>query len=158
MASPQPAGNPAPERRDYRKEVTESIIQMLEQGVAPWQKPWDAATVGNLAVPFNPTSNNPYRGGNAIYLMASAIRKGFDDPRWMTYKPAAANDWQVRGGEKGTQIEFWEKRSEGKDGQKRTENETPQQHRKHSEQRRSPRRCNPSGPRSGEQNRETLPA
>jgi antirestriction protein ArdC len=116
MASPQPAGNPAPERRDFRKEVTESIIQMLEQGVAPWQKPWDAATVGNLAVPFNPTSNNPYRGGNAIYLMASAIRKGFDDPRWMTYKQAAANDWQVRGGEKGTQIEFWEKRAEGKDG------------------------------------------
>ena len=106
MASSQPAGNLVPERRDYRKEVTESIIQMLEQGVAPWQKPWDAATVGNLAVPFNPTSNNPYRGGNAIYLMASAILKGFDDPRWMTYKQAAANDWQVRGGEKGTQIEF----------------------------------------------------
>jgi antirestriction protein ArdC len=116
MASPQPAGNPVPERRDFRKEVTESIIRMLEQGVAPWQKPWDAATVGNLAVPFNPTSNNPYRGGNAICLMASAIRKGFDDPRWMTYKQAAANDWQVRGGEKGTQIEFWEKRAEGKDG------------------------------------------
>jgi antirestriction protein ArdC len=116
MASPQFATNQIPERRDYRKEVTESIIQMLEQGVAPWQKPWDAATVGNLAVPFNPTSNNPYRGGNAIYLMASAIRKGYDDPRWMTYKQATANDWQIRGGEKGTQIEFWEKRTEGKDG------------------------------------------
>jgi antirestriction protein ArdC len=116
MAIPKPAGNQSPERRDFRKEVTESIIQMLEQGVAPWQKPWDAATVGNLAVPFNPTSHNPYRGGNAIYLMASAIRKGYDDPRWMTYKQAAANDWQVRGGEKGTQIEFWERRAEGKDG------------------------------------------
>ena len=34
MASPQPAGKPVSERRDYRKEVTESIIQMLEQGVA----------------------------------------------------------------------------------------------------------------------------
>jgi hypothetical protein len=32
MASPQPAGNPVSERRDYRKEVTEFIIQMLEQG------------------------------------------------------------------------------------------------------------------------------
>jgi antirestriction protein ArdC len=38
--------------------------------------------------------------------MASAIRKGYDDPRWMTYKQATANDWQIRGGEKGTQIEF----------------------------------------------------
>jgi antirestriction protein ArdC len=54
MASPQPAGNPVSDRRDYRKEVTESIIQMLEQGVAPWQKPWDAATVGHLAVPSTP--------------------------------------------------------------------------------------------------------
>ena len=116
MASPQHTESQAAERRDFRKEVTESIIQMLEQGVAPWQKPWDAATVGQLAVPFNPTSNNPYRGGNAIYLMASAIHKGYDDPRWMTYKQAAANDWQVRGGEKGTQIEFWEKRTEAKDG------------------------------------------
>ena len=59
MASPQFVGNEIPARRDFRKEVTESIIKMLEQGVAPWQKPWDAATVGNLAVPFNPTSNNP---------------------------------------------------------------------------------------------------
>jgi antirestriction protein ArdC len=67
-------------------------------------------------VPFNPTSNNPYRGGNAIYLTPSAIRKGYDDPRWMTYKQAAANDWQVRGGENGTQIEFRENRTESKDG------------------------------------------
>lgn len=113
MASPQPTRNQDPERRDFRTEVTESIIRMLEQGVAPWQKPWEAATVGNLAVPFNPTSSNPYRGGNAIYLMATAIRKGYDDPRWMTYKQAVANGWQVRGGEKGTQIEFWELKREG---------------------------------------------
>jgi hypothetical protein len=41
---PEPTSNcnQTPERRDYRKEVTESIIQMLQQGVAPWQKPWDA--------------------------------------------------------------------------------------------------------------------
>ena len=49
MASPQPVGNEIPERRDFRKEVTESIIKMLEQRVASWQKPWDTGTVGNLA-------------------------------------------------------------------------------------------------------------
>ena len=41
----------------------------------PWQKSWDAATVSNLAVPFNPASNNSCRGENAIYLMASAIQR-----------------------------------------------------------------------------------
>ena len=32
----------------------------------------------------------------------------YEDPRWMTYKQAAENGWQVRKGEKGTHIEFWE--------------------------------------------------
>ena len=35
-------------------------------------------------------------------------QKGYEDPRWMTYKQAADQGWQVRKGEKGTQIEFWE--------------------------------------------------
>jgi antirestriction protein ArdC len=90
-------------KRDFRQEVTNSIIRMLEEGVAPWQKPWEAA-----GSPLNPTTRNAYRGGNAIHLMATGIRRGFDDPRWMTYRQAAQNGWQVRQGEKGTQIEFWE--------------------------------------------------
>ena len=31
-----------PEKRDHRQEVTDSIIKMLEDGVAPWQKPWES--------------------------------------------------------------------------------------------------------------------
>ena len=90
-------------RRDYRQEVTDSIVKMLEEGVAPWQKPWQAT-----AMPFNPTTDKPYRGGNAVHLMATAIQRGFEDPRWMTYKQAAQNGFRVRQGEKGTHIEFWE--------------------------------------------------
>src|SRR2546425_832757 len=33
---------------------------------------------------------------------------GFEDPRWLTYRQAQENEWQVRRGEKGTQIEFWQ--------------------------------------------------
>jgi antirestriction protein ArdC len=40
--------------------------------------------------------------------MAVAARKGFDDPRWLTYRQAQENGWQVRKGEKGSQIEFWQ--------------------------------------------------
>ena len=90
-------------KRDFRQEVTDSIIRMLEEGVAPWQKPWK-----RRELPSTRTTGNAYRGGNAIHLMATAIRRGFDDPRWMTYRQAAQNGWQVRQGEKGTQIEFWE--------------------------------------------------
>ena len=62
----------------------------------------------SLGMPMNPTTDKTYRGGNAIHLMATGLRRGYEDPRWMTYKQAADLGWQVRKGEKGTQIEFWE--------------------------------------------------
>jgi antirestriction protein ArdC len=99
--------SPEPARRDFRQEVTDRIIQMLETGVAPWQKPWNA-TDASLDMPMNPTTGKAYRGGNAIHLMATGLQRGYGDPRWMTYRQAAGLAWQVRKGEKGTQIEFWE--------------------------------------------------
>jgi antirestriction protein ArdC len=96
-----------PTPRDFRQEVTDNIVRMLENGVAPWQKPWEPGA-SSFGIPMNPTSGRAYRGGNAIHLMATALRKGYEDPRWMTYKQAVDEGWQVRKGEKGTQIEFWE--------------------------------------------------
>jgi antirestriction protein ArdC len=92
-------------KRDLRQQVTDAIIAALEKGVAPWQKPWQS---GALEMPLNPTSGKPYRGGNAIQLMVSGMRMGSEDPRWLTYRQAQENGWQVRRGEKGTQIEFWQ--------------------------------------------------
>ena len=86
-------------KRDFRKEVTEQIIEMLEKGTAPWQKPWEP---GAIQLPFNPTTERNYRGGNAIHLMAVAVRKGYDDPRWLTYKQAQEQGWQVKQGERGS--------------------------------------------------------
>src|SRR3984957_206891 len=110
VITPQPvqhAPTDRPPLRDFRQEVTDNIIQMLERGVAPWQKPWEAGA-SSLGVPFNPNSDRAYRGGNAIHLMATGLERGYEDPRWMTYKQASANGWQVRRGEKGTQIDSWE--------------------------------------------------
>lgn len=107
------------EKRDHRQEVTDSIVKMLEDGVAPWQKPWESA-----GMPANPTTGKTYRGGNAVHLMATGMARGYEDPRWMTYKQAAEKGWQVRQGEKGTHVEFWEVKAQqegkgadaGKDG------------------------------------------
>ena len=103
MTPREQSGSAAPAKRDHRQEVTDSIVQMLEDGVAPWQKPWEAA-----GMPFNPTTDKAYRGGNAVHLMATGLSRGYEDPRWMTYNQAAEKGWQVRKGEKGTHIEFWE--------------------------------------------------
>ena len=95
--------SPDQQKRDHRQEVTDSIIKLLEQGVAPWQQPWHGSSL-----PINPTTEKGYRGGNAVHLLATALERGYEDPRWMTYKQAAENDWQVKKGERGTRIEFWE--------------------------------------------------
>src|SRR5258708_17878107 len=106
-ADPRSAQPIAAKPRDFRQEVTDRIVNMLEAGVAPWQKPWESGRA-SVGMPMNPTTDKPYRGGNAIHLMATGLQKGYEDPRWMTYKQAADHGWQVRKGEKGTQIEFWE--------------------------------------------------
>jgi antirestriction protein ArdC len=102
-----PVVAPATPKRDFRQEVTDNIVAMLEKGVAPWQKPWDPAKA-SLELPHNPTSNKAYRGGNAIHLLAVGLKRDYEDPRWMTYRQAQEQGWQVRKGEKGTQIEFWQ--------------------------------------------------
>ena len=66
--------------RDFRQEVTDNIVRMLERGVAPWQKPWEPGA-GSVCIPFNPTSERAYRGGNAIHLMATGLQREYEDPR-----------------------------------------------------------------------------
>src|SRR3954451_24874809 len=121
MAHPavQPT-TPAPaQKRDFRQEVTDNIVALLEKGVAPWQKPWDAQA--HAAMPSNPTTDKPYRGGNAVHLLAVGLQKNFGDPRWLTYKQAADHGWQVRKGEKGTHIEFWDVKPEENTAKTRTD-------------------------------------
>lgn len=83
-------------RADVKSEVARTLIEAMEQGNTPWQKPWTAQSLR----PINATTNNAYRGINLILLGLS----GRTDPRWMTYQQAQAQGWQVRRGERGTGI------------------------------------------------------
>jgi len=89
----------------YVETVTASIIRQLEEGTAPWIKPWKN---GKRYFPYNPTSQKAYRGMNSIWLLSLAERYGYDDARWMTYKQATSLDAQVNKGEKGSVIQFWQ--------------------------------------------------
>lgn len=99
---------------DHYVQVAETLIEKLEQGTAPWQKPWDSGGYGSL--PMNPTTGNRYRGGNALQLMM----REYGDPRWMTYRQAQQAEAQVRKGERGTPIIYWKVEEErsvrGEDG------------------------------------------
>ncbi len=89
------------DKKSYRDQVVEELLGHIEAGTAPWQKPWEPGKV--RVAPFNPISGKDYRGINALWLEM----RGRSDPRWMTYRQAAAQDAQVRKGEKGTMIEYW---------------------------------------------------
>ncbi|WP_226817710.1 ArdC-like ssDNA-binding domain-containing protein [Acidithiobacillus ferriphilus] len=55
------------EKRDYRLEVVDRLIQQIEQGTARWQRPWKP---GEILPPVNAVTGKPYRGVNYENLMA----------------------------------------------------------------------------------------
>ena len=91
---------------DYRKEVTERLIGMLESGTAPWQKPWDAG-IAAMNRPHN-FNGRPYHGVNALMLWCTAIDKGYDDPRWLTFNQVKKLGGHVNKGEKAQVVEYWQ--------------------------------------------------
>lgn len=86
--------------KEYAEQVAARIIEQLEQGTAPWQKPWQP---GELTLPYNASTGNPYKGMNSIWLSM----QGYSDPRWLTYNQAANEGAQVRRGSKGSRIMYW---------------------------------------------------
>lgn len=91
---------------DYRKEVTERLIGMLESGTAPWQKPWDAG-IAAMNRPHN-FNGRPYHGVNALMLWCTAIDKGYEDPRWLTFNQVKKLGGHVNKGEKAQVVEYWQ--------------------------------------------------
>ncbi len=88
------------DKKPYYEEISERLIKQLEEGTAPWQKPWEP---GTQRMPHNPVSGTRYKGANALWLSM----QGRSDPRWMTYKQAKSVDAQVMKGEKGTLVQYW---------------------------------------------------
>ena len=84
-------------------EITQSIIEQLENGAAPWIKPWKADSSADK----NLVSQKPYQGINRLLLGMSSMVKGFSVPVWASYKQWEAIGANVKKGEKGTKIVFY---------------------------------------------------
>lgn len=102
---------------EQRKQLVDKIVADMEAGKAFF---WEPGYTAHRMV--NAVTGKPYRGGNAISLMAASEAKGYDDPRWCTFNQAKENGWHVKKGEKGTSIEVWkayevEKDKEGAEGE-----------------------------------------
>ena len=88
---------------EYHEQFAARIIKALEQGTAPWQKPWKP---GERILPHNFQSGRDYRGGNAVYLALNGLDRGYAAPRWGGYRQIQEAGGYVRKGEKGTPIMY----------------------------------------------------
>ena len=84
-------------------EITQSIIEQLEQGAAPWIKPWKADSSADK----NLVSQKPYQGINRLLLGMSSMVRGYSVPVWASYKQWESIGANVKKGEKGTKIVFY---------------------------------------------------
>lgn len=85
--------------RDVAAEITGLIIRKLEEGVAPWSRPWRVGGAGRRPLRHCGT---PYTGINTVYLWAVADANGYRSRYWMTYRQAEALGGHVRRGETGS--------------------------------------------------------
>ena len=86
---------------DAYQEITDRIIAALERGTVPWRTPWRARGHRNAR------TDRPYRGINILMLQMAALERGWNDPRWLTYRQARAAGGHVRRGEHGTRVVLW---------------------------------------------------
>ena len=92
---------------DLYQTVTDRIIEALDRCTPPWARPWSTVTD---AIPVNAQTRRPYRGINFTLLSLQASCLGYDVNRWLTYRQALELGGQVRKGEQGTPIVFWQLR------------------------------------------------
>jgi antirestriction protein ArdC len=89
-------------RADVYEEVTNEIIASLENGCRPWSPSWSSAAA---SLPRRQCAT-PYQGINILLLWAQAIKRGYSNPHWMTFKQALDLGGCVRKGETGSMVVY----------------------------------------------------
>ncbi len=118
-------------RDDYEKQVADMFIKGIQEGTAPWRKPWIPGVNKRDYNLFqmadkNGKQTNHYRGINGLICEISrSFYLGSDDPRWCTVNELMEHNAKIKDekehlwvkkGEKGTTISFFERRFYDKDG------------------------------------------
>ena len=92
-------------RENYFRRVADVLIAQIKAGTAPWVQSWQP---GERAQPYNLKTGKSYRGGNSTWLASVAEMRGYRDERWGTYRQIREAGGQVRRGQKGASIIYWE--------------------------------------------------
>jgi antirestriction protein ArdC len=86
------------EKFDIYSMINNKIIERLENGVVPWNKPWDATT----DTPINLISKKPYKGVN--FWMLNMLH---DQPYYLSYNQLTQQGGTLKKGAERIQVVFW---------------------------------------------------
>lgn len=89
--------------------ITNQIVEAIEFGADDYIMPWHRAGKA-LDCPTNAITGRAYRGLNVLTLWIDGETAGFATGRWATYRQWSEHGAQVRKGERGTPVFFWQNR------------------------------------------------
>src|SRR5580765_5840802 len=78
------------------EEITNRILEDLQEGFVPWVQPWA------LPLPYNAATNRKYHGVNLLLLWNTPYHL----PAWRTDRQAVSLGGHVRRGERATPIVY----------------------------------------------------
>ena len=88
--------------KDTYQNITDFVLQSLENGEVMWQKGWNT-----LGLPRNIITGNTYRGWNVFLLNFITLHHNYKTPYFLTFKQAVENGGSIKRGQKGKPIVYW---------------------------------------------------
>jgi antirestriction protein ArdC len=88
-------------KQDIQEQISALVINQLEQGIAPWRKPFSAEGI----LPTSLTTGKTYGGINLLLL--SIFGQQYSKPLWLTYREAERRGGHVMKGQKGYPVIKW---------------------------------------------------
>lgn len=83
------------------QKLVDSLVELMQQGTAPWRKEWAASGSGHH---LNLISGHRYSGSNVCLLALQQIVRGSALPYWVGRTQAKAAGWCPKKGSKGAYI------------------------------------------------------
>ena len=91
-------------KRNYYKEITDQVIDLMTKHKENWFKPFQVSTMNGH---HNLVSKKCYQGLNCFQIGMSVYTNGFKSNEWATYNQWHKKECNVKKGEKGTPIFYW---------------------------------------------------
>ena len=92
---------------DRRKDVLTQLLDAVDAGTAPWQKPWTMEAILRRR-PRNVASGKNYRGINLFWLsVVQETKYNSTDGRWLTFNQVKDRGWTLRKGSHGEPVFYF---------------------------------------------------